>query len=622
MESSSEYQQKEAAQELGKAQEHASMASTGMSNRLLDLTTAATMLMAGADQLDSLDGRNMADPGTPPPPPPPSSQQLHQQKLIQLFESEHVANPTVNGMMTSSRAEDKPSGPTGPGAEGDINMFLHTVSMMAQADSTQHQGMGAAAESAGANPSTPGSKAPRRSFIGGTQGSDERPHKCPTCFAAFSRSHDLRRHQKTHTNLKEFRCDQCGKEFTRLDALRRHLRTTQGKGGCSSSNHGVHAGVSIGDLKGRKKSSSSSRHHRDNSAESTISSSSNMMDDVSGNGDERIMYSRSDASPQRTTSQEASGKVDKKPAWQLGHSAAASMLSAAAAAAQGQDLYLGMPQAEQANAPAPSQQQLLPSLINAAAAAAAAASNSSGGYTTQEVSATAKSPPKSHNPGSPKYGEPTAVTSALSDETQQGDISQAQTAAANAAMQNYAMAAAAMAGNSGNANPPMALISFDIYNSLMAHIAGLEQRVVQYEEETKKRNLAIETLSLKLREAHVDPIPVLLACGLASPTQAASANQQFNQQSTTSQLSSIPSSNSSAIKTVTADISPSTVPGTHSSTSPSQKLSYPTSSTNTAQSVNATETGASPTVATSRHDNVISPLSMGASQLSGAENAD
>ncbi|KAI8812282.1 hypothetical protein BJ742DRAFT_673740 [Cladochytrium replicatum] len=54
--------------------------------------------------------------------------------------------------------------------------------------------------------------------------SGERPYKCPSCGASFSRQHDLRRHVRSlHSEDRPHHCHHCNLSFARSDALKRHL---------------------------------------------------------------------------------------------------------------------------------------------------------------------------------------------------------------------------------------------------------------------------------------------------------------------------------------------------------------------------------------------------------------
>lgn len=53
----------------------------------------------------------------------------------------------------------------------------------------------------------------------------EKQFKCAKCSLEFSRSSDLRRHEKTHFAILPNICPQCGKGFARKDALKRHYDT-------------------------------------------------------------------------------------------------------------------------------------------------------------------------------------------------------------------------------------------------------------------------------------------------------------------------------------------------------------------------------------------------------------
>lgn len=59
----------------------------------------------------------------------------------------------------------------------------------------------------------------RRNSNGGKQ------FRCAKCSLEFSRSSDLRRHEKTHFAILPNICPQCGKGFARKDALKRHYDT-------------------------------------------------------------------------------------------------------------------------------------------------------------------------------------------------------------------------------------------------------------------------------------------------------------------------------------------------------------------------------------------------------------
>jgi len=51
-----------------------------------------------------------------------------------------------------------------------------------------------------------------------------RPYVCSTCGAGFVRKHDLNRHEKVHSGVKNYKCPYCERAFSRNDALSRHLR--------------------------------------------------------------------------------------------------------------------------------------------------------------------------------------------------------------------------------------------------------------------------------------------------------------------------------------------------------------------------------------------------------------
>ncbi|KAG5460383.1 MAG: hypothetical protein BJ554DRAFT_7578 [Olpidium bornovanus] len=59
-----------------------------------------------------------------------------------------------------------------------------------------------------------------------------RPYECATCDAAFSRGHDLRRHERIHSQVRDFQCDMCCRRFSRRDALKRHEGVCRSGGKC------------------------------------------------------------------------------------------------------------------------------------------------------------------------------------------------------------------------------------------------------------------------------------------------------------------------------------------------------------------------------------------------------
>ncbi|KAF6778564.1 hypothetical protein AHF37_01561 [Paragonimus kellicotti] len=51
----------------------------------------------------------------------------------------------------------------------------------------------------------------------------------PNCLKRFARIDELKRHQRTHSDVRQFVCDVCGKGFTRSDHLMTHRRTHTGE---------------------------------------------------------------------------------------------------------------------------------------------------------------------------------------------------------------------------------------------------------------------------------------------------------------------------------------------------------------------------------------------------------
>lgn len=60
----------------------------------------------------------------------------------------------------------------------------------------------------------------------------ERPFRCDSCPASFTRNHDLKRHSKLH-GKKAWKCSGCAKLFSRRDAIKRHKSGGRGRTGKS-----------------------------------------------------------------------------------------------------------------------------------------------------------------------------------------------------------------------------------------------------------------------------------------------------------------------------------------------------------------------------------------------------
>ena len=58
---------------------------------------------------------------------------------------------------------------------------------------------------------------------------EEKPHKCNHCEAAFLDRPDLTKHERIHTGENPFKCTQCGKCFRRGCHLKQHARTHRGE---------------------------------------------------------------------------------------------------------------------------------------------------------------------------------------------------------------------------------------------------------------------------------------------------------------------------------------------------------------------------------------------------------
>jgi len=77
--------------------------------------------------------------------------------------------------------------------------------------------------------------------------SKDKPFMCPNCDMRFRRLHDLKRHGKLHTGEKSYKCDKCGRGFARGDALVRH---NKGVMGCSTARNSVGGSGEDGGLEG------------------------------------------------------------------------------------------------------------------------------------------------------------------------------------------------------------------------------------------------------------------------------------------------------------------------------------------------------------------------------------
>lgn len=49
-------------------------------------------------------------------------------------------------------------------------------------------------------------------------------HKCPVCFATFTRPQHVARHMRSHTGDRPYKCQHCGDQFARSDLLSRHVK--------------------------------------------------------------------------------------------------------------------------------------------------------------------------------------------------------------------------------------------------------------------------------------------------------------------------------------------------------------------------------------------------------------
>lgn len=60
------------------------------------------------------------------------------------------------------------------------------------------------------------------------QQSSKKLFQCNLCGQTYGRFHDLSRHRKSHSGIKDVICNQCGSGFSRKDALRRHQQADNG----------------------------------------------------------------------------------------------------------------------------------------------------------------------------------------------------------------------------------------------------------------------------------------------------------------------------------------------------------------------------------------------------------
>ncbi|XP_058874092.1 zinc finger and SCAN domain-containing protein 2-like [Acipenser ruthenus] len=68
-----------------------------------------------------------------------------------------------------------------------------------------------------------GFRAAKENHTGGT------PFPCAYCGKSFSRSSQLKIHQRVHTGDKPYHCNECGRSFTQLQNLKRHQRSHTGE---------------------------------------------------------------------------------------------------------------------------------------------------------------------------------------------------------------------------------------------------------------------------------------------------------------------------------------------------------------------------------------------------------
>ncbi|KAG5461441.1 MAG: hypothetical protein BJ554DRAFT_6369 [Olpidium bornovanus] len=125
---------------------------------------------------------------------------------------------SVSSLSTADAASSTPLSDWGVGKAGDEPRAARARARPRNAGAGAAEGLKQRGPSPGASSSSP---APSRSSSA-SAGLGDRRHKCGTCPAAFARGHDLRRHETTHTKIRDHECSGCGRRVSRRDALQRH----------------------------------------------------------------------------------------------------------------------------------------------------------------------------------------------------------------------------------------------------------------------------------------------------------------------------------------------------------------------------------------------------------------